>query len=190
MINQSNQQDRRSQNTRRHSRVVCFHSQFSSKFLLKRLEALWCFAVLNQGTFIAPFFIVFFQFICTFPTVVLRDVIHLLSNFGVTFPWVNATHLRCEMKRHFAVNINKYGLCLTVWRSVMKPFYFTTNINSVKPRGRSSRPKGHRCPQIMQNPIGFDLGTIIRPNCCARRWERKKKGGVIDWILCRCCRGS
>lgn len=57
--------------------------------------------------------------------------------------------------------------------------YSVTNVNSVKPCGRSSRPKRHHCYQIMQNPIGFDLGTIIRPNC-SLRGGRGRKGGVID----------
>lgn len=47
----------------------CRHGQ-SVLFFLKGMEAICSFPLLHQGTFITPFFIVFFQFICTFPTVV------------------------------------------------------------------------------------------------------------------------
>lgn len=62
-------------------------------------------------------------------------------------------------------------------------FYSATNVNSVKPRGRSSQPKRHRCYQIMQNPTGFDLGTIIRPNCLLRGGRGRKGASLIEFYV-------
>lgn len=59
---------------------------------------------------------------------------------------------------------------------IRRRFISPSTAHPTKLQLRDPTPR-HRCRTIMQNPIGFDLGTISRPGCCAQSWGWEGRGG-------------
>lgn len=74
------------------------------------------------------------------------------------------------------------------------PLHFAVHVNATKLQLHDPTPR-RRCRTIMQNPIGFDLGTISRPGCWAQSWgwegrgvekkekEKKQEASLIEFYV-------